>query len=307
MANPERALERAIIVVLLTAPAVPSAANAQEEAPGEVELAPVQNDVGDALDPREAPTVEPNGSKGGPEILLAPGEPMPEETQAGEYGLDFDPLRGMQEARLSRKTSVGGYGELHLNLFKNDDDPARAVLDLHRLVLFIAHNFNDRLRFYTELELEHALVATAGGVAIPGSFGVEQAFIDWRILTGTSEALYFRGGAILVPMGIINQWHEPPIFHGVERPLVDRVIIPTTWREGGVGVWGEPIEGLRYEFYVMSGLDASGFTGANGLRGGRLPHPSHAQRSGLHGAAGMGADPRDGGWDRALLRSRRTA
>ena len=204
------------------------------------------------------------------EILLVPGEPMPEETQAGEYGLDFDPLRGMQEARLSRKTSVGGYGELHLNLFKNEDSPASAVLDLHRLVLFIAHNFNDRFRFYTELELERALVADSSGTAVPDSFQVEQAFIDWRILKGTSEALYFRGGVVLVPMGIINQWHEPPIFHGVERPLVDRVIIPTTWREGGIGIWGEPIEGVRYEFYVMAGLDATGFSGATGLRGGRL-------------------------------------
>jgi hypothetical protein len=208
----------------------------------------------------------------GPTILMPPGEVAPEEPAAGEYGVGVDPLRGMQQARFERavKTSVGGYGELHLNIFKPEDRVARARLDLHRLVLFIAHNFNDRFRFYTELELEHAFVAEGGGVAVPGSFGVEQAFIDWRILKGVSEALYLRGGVVLVPMGIINQWHEPPIFHGVERPLVDRVIIPTTWREGGIGIWGEPIEGLRYEFYVMGGLDASGFSGSSGLRGGRL-------------------------------------
>ena len=242
-------------------------AGAQQEAPepAEAERPPAA----------DAPS-EPEDTEEGPTIILAPGEPEPEAPQAGEYGRDpgaeVDPLRGMQAARFARaaKTSVGGYGELHLNIFKPEDTPARARLDMHRLVLFIAHNFNDRFRFYTELELEHAFVAEAGGVAVPGSFGIEQAFIDWRLLKGTSEALYFRGGVILVPMGIINQWHEPPIFHGVERPLVDRVIIPTTWREGGVGVWGEPIEGLRYEFYVMSGLDASGFSGSSGLRGGRL-------------------------------------
>ncbi len=90
------------------------------------------------------------------------------------------------------------------------------------------------------------------------------------MLKGASTALYLRAGVILVPMGIINQWHEPPIFNGVERPQVGRVIIPTTWREGGVGIWGQPTDSIRYELYVMGGLDASGFSGATGLRGGRL-------------------------------------
>jgi hypothetical protein len=231
----------------------------------------------DVPTPADPPPVDPaapvaDAAGPGPQIILAPGEPEPEQPQAGEYGVMMDPLRGMQEARFARaaKTSVGGYGELHLNIFKPEDTAAKARLDMHRLVLFVAHNFTDRFRFYTELELEHAFVAESGGVAIPGSFQIEQAFIDWRLLKGQSQALYFRGGVILVPMGIINQWHEPPIFHGVERPLVDRVIIPTTWREGGVGLWGEPIDGLRYEFYVISGLDASGFSGSSGLRGGRL-------------------------------------
>lgn len=208
----------------------------------------------------------------GPTILLAPGEVAPEEPAGGEYGAQIDPLRGLQQARFDRaeKTSVGGYGELHFNLIKPEGEVAFGRLDLHRLVLFVAHNFNDRFRFYAELELEHAFVAESGGVAIPGSFQVEQAFIDWRILKGESEALYLRAGVVLVPMGIINQWHEPPIFNGVERPFVDRVIIPTTWREGGIGIWGEPIEGLRYEFYVIGGLDANGFSGSSGLRGGRL-------------------------------------
>ncbi len=250
----------ALLVCWAAAMAIPELAAAQAEEP--------------ASDTETQDAETRDDAQGGPTIVMPPpGEVAPDEPQAGQYGdMDFDPLRGMQEARFARaaKTSVGGYGELHLNVLKPEGDPAFARLDLHRLVLFIAHNFNDRFRFYTELELEHALVAESGGVAVPGSFQIEQAYIDWRLLSGVSEALYLRGGAILVPMGIINQWHEPPIFHGVERPLVDRVIIPTTWREGGIGIWGEPVEGLRYEFYVMSGLDASGFSGSSGLRGGRL-------------------------------------
>ena len=267
----DRGLMRAIALLLLSA-GLASVANAQEVPESGSEPPAAVGDAQADPTPADSASAEGGASAAGPQIILAPGEPEPEQPQAGEYGTTMDPLRGMQEARFARaaKTSVGGYGELHLNIFKPEDTAARARLDLHRLVLFIAHNFNDRFRFYTELELEHAFVAESGGVAVPGSFQVEQAFIDWRLLKGQSQALYFRGGAILVPMGIINQWHEPPIFHGVERPLVDRVIIPTTWREGGVGIWGEPIEGLRYEFYVMSGLDASGFSGSSGLRGGRL-------------------------------------
>jgi len=239
---------------------------------GQAQDAPLDEVSGADADSTAPPPPGTSTTQNGPTILMPPGEVAPEEPAGGEYGTQIDPLRGLQQARFDRaeKTSIGGYGELHFNLIKPEGDVAFGRLDLHRLVLFIAHNFNDRFRFYSELELEHAFVAESGGVAIPGSFQVEQAFIDWRILKGESEALYLRAGVVLVPMGIINQWHEPPIFNGVERPFVDRVIIPTTWREGGIGVWGEPIEGLRYEFYVMGGLDANGFSGSSGLRGGRL-------------------------------------
>ena len=233
---------------------------------------PLDEVSGADADTAAPPPPDKEATQSGPTILMPPGEVAPEEPEAGEDSVQIDPLRGMQQGRFDRaaKTSVGGYGELHLNLIKPEGEVAAGRLDLHRFVLFIAHNFNDRFRFYSELELEHAFVADSDGVAIPGSFQVEQAFIDWRILKGDSEALYVRAGVVLVPMGIINQWHEPPIFNGVERPFVDRVIIPTTWREGGAGIWGEPIEGLRYEFYVVGGLDASGFSGSSGLRGGRL-------------------------------------
>jgi hypothetical protein len=203
---------------------------------------------------------------------LPPGEIAVEEPAAGSYELDFDRMRGMKEVRLhgERKTTIGGYGELHLNTFKPEGESFNSILDLRRFVLFFAHRFNDRFQFYSEVELEHAFVATSNGIAGPGAVEIEQAFLDWRLLKGASNALNLRAGVILVPMGIINQWHEPPIFNGVDRPQVDTLIIPTTWREGGIGIWGQPNERFRYELYVMGGLDASGFTGSAGLRGGRL-------------------------------------
>jgi hypothetical protein len=247
-------------------------ARAQEESSNDTADAAPSPDANTGTDAGTDADTDTGADTGGPKIVLPPGEVAPEEPGGGSYRVEIDPLRGMQQGRMRReqKTTIGGYGELHLNMVKPEGESFSSRLDLHRFVLFFAHRFNDRFQFYSEIELEHAFVAESGGVAVPGSVQIEQAFIDWRVLKDTSEALYLRAGVILVPMGIINQWHEPPIFNGVERPQVDRVIIPTTWREGGAGIWGQPKEEIRYEFYVMGGLDASGFSGSSGLRGGRL-------------------------------------
>jgi hypothetical protein len=74
---------------------------------------------------------------------------------------------------------------------------------------------------------------------------------------------------LLVPVGIINERHEPPVYYGVERPLVDTVIVPSTWFETGAGVHGEVGRGWRYRAYIMSPLDATEFTPEQGLRDGR--------------------------------------
>jgi hypothetical protein len=74
---------------------------------------------------------------------------------------------------------------------------------------------------------------------------------------------------MLVPVGIINERHEPPVYHGVERPFVDTVIVPTTWFDPGVGVHGEVGNGWRYRAFLMTPLDAAEFSADEGLRGGR--------------------------------------
>ena len=206
-------------------------------------------------DPAAAPASE-------PVIDLAPEEEQP---PAPVRPGDATYLRGMQEERFrnAQNTALGGYGELHSSVDAPEVGSTATTLDLHRLVLFVAHNFDETFRFYTELEVEHAVVAGDGRPS--GDLDIEQAFVDWRVL---GDLLALRGGVVLVPMGAINQWHEPPIFHGVERPLVDQIILPTTWREPGLGIVGRPIDGVRYEAYVMGGIDASGFDSAHGLRGG---------------------------------------
>jgi hypothetical protein len=129
------------------------------------------------------------------------------------------------------------------------------------MVLFVGHRFDDKLRFYSEIEVEHA-------VASPdrtGEVEIEQAYLDYLLL---GNALGLRAGVILVPMGIINQWHEPPVFHGVERPNVDTVIIPSTWRELGAGFSGTLASQLiRYELYMTTTLNPLRIS-QNGIGGG---------------------------------------
>ncbi|MEK9137714.1 MAG: porin, partial [Bacteroidota bacterium] len=161
-------------------------------------------------------------------------------------------------AQFEPKTTVGGYGELHYN---EPDGHRRGMLDFHRFVIYISHNFSEKIAFHSEIELEHTLVDPGKG----GELSIEQAFLDYRIV----PSFGVRVGILLPPVGLINLYHEPPTFNGVERPSVDRVIIPTTWRESGIGIYGSPAEQVQYQIYVVGGLKAEGFSASDGLRGGR--------------------------------------
>jgi hypothetical protein len=157
-----------------------------------------------------------------------------------------------------RTGPLSGYMELHLN--RPEDGPS--VLDFHRFVLLMSHRFTDRIRFVGELELEHAFVE---GLEEAGELELEQAYLDFLI----ERSFNVRAGMVLVPLGIINERHEPPVFHGVERPFVDTVIVPTTWFEVGAGVHGELGTGLRYRGYVLAPLNALEFSADEGIREGR--------------------------------------
>jgi hypothetical protein len=157
-----------------------------------------------------------------------------------------------------RTTAISGYMDFHFN--KREFEDGR--LDFHRFVLLITHRFSDRIRFVSELELEHALVE---GLEEAGELELEQAYVDFLL----SRSFNVRAGMMLVPVGIINERHEPPTYYGVERPFVDTVIVPTTWFEVGAGVHGELGRGWRYRAYVMSPLNAREFSAEEGLAGGR--------------------------------------
>lgn len=148
-------------------------------------------------------------------------------------------------------TSFGGYGELHLNKLKNRKTGGsnKDELDLHRFVIFMGHEFSEQIRFFSELEVEHALAKdTSNGSS--GVVSVEQAYLDF----GVSEALSVKAGVMVMPVGILSETHEPPTFYGVERNPVEANIIHTTWREGGVMLNTRLYDGFSVDAVVSSGL-----------------------------------------------------
>jgi hypothetical protein len=165
--------------------------------------------------------------------------------------------------QMDRGLSLGGYGEGFLNETVGDTAGSRDRADALRFVLYTGYKFTDRIILNTELEFEHATTAstvTSGS----GEVSLEFAYLDFL----GWDQLNARAGLVLVPLGFINEIHEPVYFHGNNRPEVERQIIPTTWRELGVGIFGALHPDLQYRGYLHTSLNARGFS-ASGIRGAR--------------------------------------
>lgn len=140
------------------------------------------------------------------------------------------------------KTTLGGYGELHYNNLDSKEE-----VDFHRFVLTLGHAFTDSIRLFSELELEHSV----SGDDESGEFELEQAYLEFDL----NQQHSVKTGLFLVPVGILNDTHEPPTFYGVERNPVEKNIIPTTWWEAGADFHGELGNGFSYNLAGTSGLD----------------------------------------------------
>jgi len=161
--------------------------------------------------------------------------------------------------------SVGGYADIEFKDFQNE----KSTFDQHRWIINIGAELGERLRFYSEYEIEHG--GPDASNSGDGEAKVEQAWIDYLI----HDWINVRGGALLVPFGRYNLYHDSDLQDLTDRPIVARDIIPTTWTESGAGFYGEfnPVFGdyedlmIRYEGYVINGLDA-GFSDTS-LSGGK--------------------------------------
>jgi hypothetical protein len=147
----------------------------------------------------------------------------------------------------AENTRIGGYGELHYNNLDGEGGASdKDELDLHRFVLFFGHTFNERTRFFSELEVEHSIA----GEGKKGEVELEQAYIEFDFNADHRA----KAGLFLIPVGLINETHEPPVFYGVERNPVEKDIIPATWWAGGAALSGQLGSGFGYDFAVHEGL-----------------------------------------------------
>ncbi|MDD5410573.1 MAG: hypothetical protein PHF31_04040 [Methylobacter sp.] len=158
--------------------------------------------------------------------------------------------------------SIGGYGEGNYSAKVGDKGSSNDSADMERMVLYAGYKFTDRILFNSELEFEHA--TTGEGSESKGEVSVEFASLDFFIDPKANA----RAGLVLMPMGLVNRIHEPLFYFGNHRPEVEQRIIPSTWREMGVGLFGAITPELTYTAYVVNGLDATGFT-SDGIREGR--------------------------------------
>lgn len=149
---------------------------------------------------------------------------------------------------------IGGYGGVHYNQPVDSEIRQNGKMDVHRFIMLLGYSFSNNTQFITEIEFEHVVEVY-----------IEQAFLQHKI----NNFINFRAGLMLTPMGITNEYHEPNLFRGVERPLIDYYITPTTWREIGAGFMGYILPAsLKYQAYLMNGF--IGYNGSPKLSGSGL-------------------------------------
>jgi len=163
--------------------------------------------------------------------------------------------------RSDRTTLVSAYGEVKVAY---DQQLGTGEANLTRNVLFLGHRFNSRISFFSEMELENASVE---GGQVGGELSMEQLFVKFDL----TKDIYLTGGLFITRLGIINENHLPTTFNGNDRPYVEQFIIPSTWREIGVGLYGRStrLPGLNWSVAVQNGLNAGAFQHGTGIREGR--------------------------------------
>ncbi len=248
-----------VALVLAVAGAAQPAAAAEQDGrgpaasePGEPAPGPAETEAESAVEEQQADVEELERRI---EVLaeeierLRSGEPEIEVTVDEARALGLAPSAAATYG-IEQGVSIAGYGEM---LLENYSSSRTTQFDYLRLILYAGYRFNEKFIFNSEIEVEHA-----------NEIFVEFAYVDWL----AHENLGVRGGMLLVPMGLVNEFHEPNVFIGAERPVTEQAIIPSTWRENGGGVYGSAGDVVAYRAYVVNGLKGEKFS-SSGVRGGR--------------------------------------
>ncbi len=165
---------------------------------------------------------------------------------------------------VTKGLSIGGYGEAMYSSYVNprgNNVTNKDSADMERAVIYLGYKFNDWIVLNNEFEFEHA--TTGEGSEEKGEVSVEFSQLDFLL----DRKYNIRTGLMLMPMGFINEMHEPTTYHGNHRPDTERYIIPSTWREMGAGLFGEILPGVQYRMYGVTSLNAQGFSNSGIVEG----------------------------------------
>lgn len=164
------------------------------------------------------------------------------------FGIAPSPVEGLK---------LGAYGELKFGSQQNPADGGhwQNGFDTARVTLLPTYQFTDNIIFNAEIEFEHAGAGFDPDDKLHGTAEVEQAYVDFKM----SNYFTFRSpGVDLVPIGYINQHHEPTAFYSVNRPELANGLIPTTWAPPATGFYGKIVDNLNYQFQISSSLEDFG-------------------------------------------------
>jgi acetolactate synthase regulatory subunit len=201
------------------------------------------------------------------EVLTEEVRHLKEQMVLPETDEELKSYRGMGPAasKVYGKTSglsLGGYGEYHFATPLGEGDAIQTA-DMLRFVTYFGYRYSDHLLMNAEIEYEHGTTST-NFAGKSGSVSVEFAYLDFLI----GDPVNVRLGSLLVPMGFLNEMHEPPFYRGNVRPVTETLLIPSTWRELGVGLHGTVGTEFGFKAYVINGFNAKKFNDT-GVRGGR--------------------------------------
>ncbi|MDO6681893.1 MULTISPECIES: porin [unclassified Oceanobacter] len=169
-----------------------------------------------------------------------------EESLNGRMEMMADAIDAQQQTSSHSNIHFGGYGELNYHNLSVDGTDDKQ-LDFRRWVLFVGYDFSDRVHFHSEFEVEHTVVPGSDG---EGAVELEQAFLQVDL----SDTQQVKTGIQLVPVGIVNETHEPTTYYGVERPVLETTIVPTTWYVGGIMYSQQFSSGLSYDVMLSEGM-----------------------------------------------------
>ncbi|MDB2562949.1 hypothetical protein N9X61_05020, partial [Sulfurimonas sp.] len=144
--------------------------------------------------------------------------------------------------------SIGGYAKMDYYHKSNEGADNGSNIDVYRFIPYFGYKFSDSIIMNTEIEFEHG--GSKDGATGDGYVIIEFLYLDFLL----DKKFNIRVGNQLMPMGLINERHEPTLFTTVQRPNTSKKLIPSTWHENGLMAYGQLTDNVSYKMGAFSAL-----------------------------------------------------